>query len=769
MAAEALPDRRRAPGGASRGYSSVFKYRSFLLAATAFAATPAVAFAQAQAPTQAAVAKPPAAQGAPGGQRRPAGPPQTVEGVVVTGSNTAVRSAIDRNSYSVAQDLQATTGSISDALRNVPSVQVDAQGNVSLRGDSSVQIMIDGKPSSMFEGEGRAQALEQLPADQIERVEVLTNPSASIRADGAGGIINLVTKRARRQEGYSGSVRVNLGDAGRQNGGISGSLRRGKLTLSGDLSGRHMGQKMTYTDERARLDAASGAMIETHERGGSFGAVDLVTARLAADYDIDPKTRLSGEVRAMDMQFGVDNPARFERENAAGQVNFILDRFARVEQERQNLSATGTFRRKFEGDQHELVASQTFERTRGGFDVETPIVQILPAGINRLDGASNDQEIHMARTKVDYTRPTGTKSQLKTGFELQFDDADLESFAYRGQGPTPPLPDATRSYGFLFDQTIASGYLTYQQPVGKFTVLGGLRLEQVSQDMRLNGGARTENDYLRAYPSLHVSYSVTDDLSSKLSYSRRIQRPSADDLNPFLIYLDEFNRRSGNPNLKPQITDAFEAELQYRKGGAFYMATAYYRDRSEEVTDVTRVLPGGIFLQTKENLGDSRSAGLEIVANGRLTSSITYNVSGNLAWNEVDGSNLGFTDKRDDVSLSGRANVNWQVTPKDFVQLNGFMSGERLTPQGYMASHGLLNLGYRHKFTERFSGVFTAQDILNTMRIRQVVDTPTLKTDIDRRFKARGVHVGFTYAFGGSPQRQRDPGFDFGAGGPPGN
>jgi outer membrane receptor protein involved in Fe transport len=749
----------------------VFKYRSFLLAATALAATPAVAFAQAQgqAPAQGAAAQPPAAQGAPGAQRRPTGTPQNVEGVVVTGSNTAVRSAIDRNSYSVAQDLQATTGSISDALKNVPSVQVDAQGNISLRGDASVQIMIDGKPSAMFEGEGRAQALEQLPADQIERVEVLTNPSASIRADGAGGIINLVTKRARRQEGYSGSVRANFGDAGRQNGGISGSVRRGKLTLAGDLSARHMGQKMTYTDDRARLDAASGAMIETHETGASFGAMDMVMARLAADYDIDPKTRISGEVRAMDMQFGVDNLSRFERENAAGQVNFILDRFARVEQERQNLSATGTYRRKFEGDQHELVAAQTFERTKGGFDLDMPIVSVLPAGPNRLDGQSNDQEIHMARTKVDYTRPTGTKSQLKTGFELQFDDADIESFAYRGQGATPPLPDATRSYDFLFDQTIASGYVTYQQPMGKFTVLGGLRLEQVTQDLQLNGGATTENDYLRAYPSLHVSYPISDDLNSKVSYSRRIQRPGADDLNPFVIYTDEFNRRSGNPNLKPQITDAYELEFQYRKGGAFYMATAYYRDRSKEVTDVTRILPGGLFLSTKENLGDSRSAGLEVVANGRLTSTITYNVSGNLGWNEVDGSNLGFTDKRSDAALSGRANVNWQVTPKDFVQLNGFMNGKRLTPQGYMSSHSMLNLGYRHKFTDRFSVVFTAQDILDSMRMRQVVDTPTLQLDTDRKFKARGVHVGFTYAFGGSPQRQRDPGFDFGAGGPPGN
>lgn len=749
-------------------------HRKFLLAATALAAMPAVAFAQAQQPA------PPASQAAPGqapqAQRRapPPGaqgqrPPQAVEGVVVTGSTTGVRTAIDRNSYSVAQDLQATTGSISDALRNVPSVQVDAQGNVSLRGDSSVQIMIDGKPSSMFEGEGRAQALEQLPADQIDRVEVLTNPSASVRADGAGGIINLVTKKARRQQGYSGSVRLNVGDAGRQNGGISGSYRQGKLTVSGDLSARHMGQKMVVEDERTRVDPSTGQASSTLETGESFGSMDMVMGRVGVDYDLDPKTRLSGEVRGMAFDFGVENPMLFTRTDAAGQTVGIINRFPRVGQERQNIQATGTYRRQFTGDQHELVAAQTVERTKAGFDVTTALDFVLPNSPDILEGSSNDQTLRMSRTKVDYTRPMAEKSQLKTGFELQFDDNEYGTFAFRGVGGATPAFEPSRSYDFLFDQTIASGYLTYQQPVGKLTVLPGLRLEQVTQDLQLNGGAKTENDYFRAYPSLHISYPVTDDLSSKVSYSRRIQRPDPGDLNPFVIYIDEDERRSGNPSLKPQITDAYELEFQYRKGGAFYMATAYYRDRSKEVTDITRILPGGIYLQTKENLGDSRSAGLEVVANGRLTPTITYNVSGNLAWTEIDGSNLGFPDKRSDFAPSGRANINWQVTPKDFVQLNGFMNGKRLTPQGYFQAHGILNMGYRHKFTDRFSGVITAQDILGTMRMRQVLDAPNVKIDTDRKFKARGVHVGFTYAFGGAPQRQREPAFDFGGGGPPGN
>jgi outer membrane receptor for ferrienterochelin and colicin len=159
--------------------------------------------------------------------------PTAVEGVTVTSDSTAMRTSIDRRSYSVANDLTAKTGSIADALRNIPSVEVDVQGNVSLRGDPNVTIMIDGKPSSMFNGDGKADALQQMPADQIDRVEVMTNPSAAYRPDGTAGIINLITKK-NRKPGATGSFKLNVGPDGRYNTGVTGNYVKGKLTLSGD-------------------------------------------------------------------------------------------------------------------------------------------------------------------------------------------------------------------------------------------------------------------------------------------------------------------------------------------------------------------------------------------------------------------------------------------------------------------------------------------------------------------------------------------------------
>ncbi|WP_448321859.1 outer membrane beta-barrel protein, partial [Streptomyces sp. CO7] len=153
----------------------------------------------------------------------------------------------------------------------------------------------------------------------------------------------------------------------------------------------------------------------------------------------------------------------------------------------------------------------------------------------------------------------------------------------------------------------------------------------------------------------------------------------------------------------------------YRKSGQTYLATLYYRESSKGVTDVVTPIGGGAFLTTRENLNKSRSGGLELVANGRLTPKLTYNISGNVYWNEIDASHLGFTEKRDGFAVSGRGNLNWQVTPRDFIQFNGFMNGRRLTAQGHQDGFAMLNLGYRRKVNDNLSITVTAQDVLGTL------------------------------------------------------
>jgi hypothetical protein len=176
---------------------------------------------------------------------------------------------------------------------------------------------------------------------------------------------------------------------------------------------------------------------------------------------------------------------------------------------------------------------------------------------------------------------------------------------------------------------------------------------------------------------------------------------------------------------------------------------------------------GGVFLTTRGNVAQSRAGGLELVANGRLTRKLTYNLSGNAFWTEIEGSPLLGTQSRSGTSLGGRGSLNWQATPKDFLQVAGFVMGERLTAQGHSEPSGMLNLGWRHKLDDKLSLVFTAQDVLGSFRQRTIVDTPALKDVTERRMGVRAAFVGLTWTFGDTPKRQRE-GFEFdsGAGAP---
>jgi outer membrane receptor protein involved in Fe transport len=728
--------------------------RTFWLATAALAvlATPALAQQPKAAPGGAAKS-PSAPKPAAGG---------TVGEIVVEGTPPPIRNSIDRNSYSVANDLQATTGSISDALRSVPSVEVDVQGNVALRGDTNVTIMIDGKPSGMFQGDGKAQALQNLPADQIERVEVITNPSAAFDPNGSAGIINLITKKTRKL-GPQGSMRANVGSSGRQNGGISGSYRDQKLTLSGDASYRHDSIKQDFSRERETPDLVAGGVRRSEQDGVQGGRVNVASVRGQVDYDPDAKTRFTAELRYLSVDFMDESSETLREVSGVGVPTRDYVRLGQARQKRPTEAGTLRFRHTF-GDEHELTADFTRERSQNHFDRQSSYDNRL--GPDSYEALSLDTLFWETLGKVEYSRPLPGDVKLKLGYSYDADDNDYDNRGERGPAPGLTSPDPSLTNLFKFDQQVHAVYGTYERPFGRLTALGGLRVEAVNIDIHsVTQNLKAGNDDASLYPSLHLRYSLTEDQNLSASYSHRIQRPQPQDYNPFRIYQDPQNFRAGNPDLKPQQTHSYELGYQYRKAGTIYLATLYYRDIRDAVTDVTRNIGGGVFLSTKENIGQSRNAGLELVANGKLTPKLSYNVNGNLFWNEIDGEGLGFgASQRDAVSLAGRANLSWTVTDKDFVQINGLVNGKRLTPQGYMQPTAMLNLGYRHKFSDQLSGVVTIQDALDSFRFKSVIDTPTLR-DVQRFTPTnRGVFVGFTYAFGGGKARD---GFDFGGGAGP--
>ena len=701
---------------------------------------------------KAAAAPPPRAQAKP-----PAG--KTVEGLTVQGqAQASTRIDIDRRSYDITKDLQAQTGSIADALRNIPSVQVDVNGNVSLRGDPSVTIMIDGKPSSLFKGPSRGTVLQNLPANAFERVEVMTNPSAAYRPDGTGGIINLIPKKAR-QLGRAGSVRAAVGGTDKYQMNLNLSQVGQKLTLSGDASWAHETQEVTIADHRSSLDPKSGDFLASTQATALTQTVDVLIGRAAFDYDPDAKTRISGELRSTGIHLDGTDATEFTSQAPVTLAPIGFTRDGKVRLQRNNLAANGSWRRKFGSDpDHELVVDLTQEHNTDRLDRDD---FLAGHGLDRAESLRNDTDADQSHVKADYTRPFADEAKLKTGYELEYDASRFDNFGEMGLTEVAEAPDPTLIDDFKFNQAINGVYATYQRPFGKLTVLGGLRLEDTRIDLRdETTGFRGANDFTRWYPSLHLAWTLDNAQQLTASYSERIARPQPADYNPFHVFQSPFNFTAGNPDLKPQITHSFELGYQVKKGFTYYLATLYYRRNEKGVTDVVTDIGGGVFLTTKQNLSSSRNGGLELVAASRLGSKWSYQVSGDAFWNEIDASQVGFPDKRSDWTLSARGALTYQPTPKDTFQLVGNLVGKRLTPQGFHEPLGLLFAGYRHQFNKDWSVAVSARDLLGSYKDTLVIDTPTLHDRMQTRVKLRAVFVMLTYSFGQGPRK--DSGIDYG-------
>ena len=740
------------------------------LAALIAALSAQSAFAQSQpAPDQSQSAPPaqqPADKPADKGDKdkKPQSTSTRVNGVTVVADQPPVRSDIDRRSYDLSKDLGAQNGaSIGDTLRNVPSVDVDLNGNVSLRGQSGVTIMVDGKPAPMFTGPGGGQTLLQIPADQYERVEVMTNPSAAFSPDGSAGIINLISKK-RHPMGSFGSVRAAVADSDHYRGGVSGSIRNGPVTVvlaaGGGVNrdpGGANGVTQSFSPAGALLDAnaSHGENSDGNQFEYGFGSVT---------WQARPNTAFTLDMHAF--QFLGRNRGVNDTTVTDGAGAVIDD----VDQSySNNINGNGghaglKLRQDFAGDDHNLTVSLT--RDRFQFDSLQTFTDdnIDPPSPDSFERSDNSSVNATTQFSGDYVRPLPHDAKLKAGWDIKQDDdlSNTDGFLDASSPTAPDDPSQTDHYHFK--RTVSAGYLTYQVPVGKLTILGGLRVEDENLDIDdATSATSVHSSDTRLYPTLHLSYALTDAQQLLFSYSERIQRPDSQAFDPFIRVTGPFSETQGNPLLKPQQTQDFETTWQAHAGGGFYIATLYYKSNTGGVTTVTTDTGGGVLLSTQENLTRSKNAGLELIGSGRLPYGLSYNLSGNVYWNQIDGAALAFTETRSDTTAAVRGTINWQADPKDYLQVNVSVAGRTLMPQGYSERGPQVNFGYRRKLTDKLMFVATVQNPFDTANNTVVYQSQTLRGRSETIDHNRAVYLGLSFNFGATPRgRQQQPDFDYG-------
>ena len=293
--------------------------------------------------------------------------------------------------------------------------------------------------------------------------------------------------------------------------------------------------------------------------------------------------------------------------------------------------------------------------------------------------------------------------------------------------------------------------------------MGGLRVEGENNDIDAILAGRSVRAQRRShlYPTVHLLFALSDRQGLFANYSERIDRPDPNSLNPFLVIYSPLAESQGNPHLKSEQTQDFGTGWQYSADGASYIATAYYKLNTGGFASINTDIGNGVFLTTEQNLTRSRDAGFELVASGRLPHGVSYNLSGVVHWNEIDGSPLDFTLTRSGSTVSGNGSINWQADPADYLQFNFSAPGRTFTPQGYTERRPTINLGYRRKLSDKLAFVATANDVFQTAGQRSVTDSPLLHGHGESDQHDRALYLSLVFTFGGG-RRQQQPNFDYG-------
>jgi len=683
-----------------------------------------------------------------------------------TVSVSAARSSnrIDRQAYDVKGDSASTNDTIADTLNKVPSVAVDPDGNVTLRGRSNVQILIDGKPSAMMQGENRAAALNALPAADLESVEVINNPGAQFGNEGGGGpIINLVMRR-ERTPGSFGVVNANVGQEGRFNTSTFGSYTGGRLSVQGALFARRDSRGSTGETTRDRIDPATGAVASSVQTSNSENDTDAAGFNGSLTYNLGEKDVISVKANLnANSQDGL-SAERYRGTDAAGAVESEYQRSTVRDTNNRSYSLSAGLDHKGTLPGEIFKTDLRLSGTRGEGEVRSANdYSVRP--INAPDPLTRQDNLN--RTSLidftgDYERP-GQSGVLKLGYKVARNSSVIDTrFLNIDPGTLFESVNGARTNRFELVDTTLALYGTWQMRLGeKWGVLGGLRTEYTDLDMdQVTTGIKAGNHYLEAIPSAFLTYDLSDDTALRLSYAHRIRRPGATDLNPFVIYRDELNVSSGNPNLQPTASDSLELGIETKLGNIETNVRLYARQDSDLISERRYFISDTVLLTTRENAGSSRSGGLEFTFSGRATPKLSINASGNVGYSEQSVLGNLDDDKRSATSIAGRARFSYQFDPANSLQLVLNAQGKTLFGEGYRQPTRTADLNYRRNLSQALSLVVNINDLFDSQKSESITETDRLREYSIRRQDGRLVYVGLSYRFGsfGSGRGPRGPG-----------
>jgi outer membrane receptor protein involved in Fe transport len=524
---------------------------------------------------------------------------------VISEKNT-LESTLDKKVYNVGKDIISESSSVSEILQNIPSVSVDINGNVSLRGTTNINFLMNGNPSSRLRRNAPV-ALQQIPSNTVERIEIITNPSAKYNPEGTGGIINIVTRKVL-DKGINGQIIGNIGNDSRYNTNLSLSYNQNDLSSFFSYSLRKPSQTNVYSDLRIKKDISTGQKISEYSENGSSYTDPLAHIFDAGiNYQLTEGNNfeLSGNYFSQNsLHQGSSDIIKINNQNKL--EDQVRSSNTNDEYEREGEGAF-TFEHLFNGNEdHNLV----LEATYAGYDesedltfVENSVYPNYESTAKKILVKKNG---HQTELVAEYAQPIDNESDFETGYSGEFIRDDI-LYNTNGSGNR-----------FLFDQNINSFYALYSRDINNFSLEVGMRGEMadITSHLVQPNDISTNNNYFKFYPSGLLAYEIDQTENVKISYSKRINRPDADQLNPFPEYTDPRNAEAGNPNLKPEQIHSFELGYQKIFDSFTISPSLFYRYKYDAFTTVSKLQGDSTVIITNENLSDQQAAGIEGIISG---------------------------------------------------------------------------------------------------------------------------------------------------------
>ena len=665
---------------------------------------------------------------------------QALDEIEIRAEKSTTEFKLDKRVFNVGQDISSTGMGALEVLNNVPSVTVSIEGEVSLRGNSGVQILIDGKPSIL--ADDPRNTLGSITADMIDRIEVITNPSAKYDAEGTSGILNIVLKKAEKK-GLNGSISLNTGIPDNHSVGVSLNRRTEKFNLFAQLG-------IGYRSLPSQFKNSNQDLIQNttvNSEGTAYRNENFYNIILGTDYYINPLNviTLSGNF-AYEIE---DQPSSTDF-SYYDETNTLISQWERIE----TTDATNPkwqyelqYKREFEDhEDHSLLFSA--QGRYFGKDQESEFE------VNSISGEDefNDQQTETVfqqtdyTFKLDYNKPFTEKLTMELGAQYVINDVGNDYEVRESiDGEWVTNPDLTNN--FEYDQKVLGLYGTVAYDNKPWGIKAGLRIEKTDlKTLLTNTDQKNNQNYTDYFPSAHISYKINETISLQTGYSKRIFRPRLWDLNPFFNIRNDYNIRTGNPNLKPEYTDSFEITSIFVFENISFNMGLYHLYTTDVVERVT-YFEDNVSVTTPENIGTSNTTGIEVNFKYSPLNWLTFNGDFNYGFfirnGDFEGQSFDFNGNKWTSRLTGKVKL-----PANFeFELTGNYQSGYQTVQSDISGFSFADLGLRKKIAKGKLVIdLSIRDIFETRIRESVIEQPEFylySYDTRGRFFTLGLSYGF--------------------------